>query len=352
MALGSAAPEIVINMIAVVRSIGDKGDPEAIQLGVSAVLGSGIVSFLLSTGVCAFYAPGDLVLKRRPLLRDAGSYLIMMILLIIFFDDGVIHVMEAATLVILYFVYLPIVAFSGRIRQWWRVNMQGKQLRKKVSFVHAAAGGLDEEDDELLGADDEDEVEGGQMEMGSINNGERTSSKVTFKDGDVHSDSDGSDGGDDDDDEEDEELGPFLHFMSAPLRFCFEWTCPDAAEGAKYETWYPVTAIVSFIWIAIFSFLLSTIISRWSTLMGIPTILLGATLVAMGGEVPDTIQSIAVAKRGYGGLAVANCLGSKVANVGLGLGLSWLLSAALGQDVKVRFVSTTNFCTTLTRGLK
>lgn len=258
MALGSAAPEIVINMIAVVRSIGDKGDPEAIQLGVSAVLGSGIVSFLLSTGVCAFYAPGDLVLKRRPLLRDAGSYLIMMILLIIFFDDGVIHVMEAATLVILYFVYLPIVAFSGRIRQWWRVNMQGKQLRKKVSFVHAAAGGLDEEDDELLGADDEDEVEGGQMEMGSINNGERTSSKVTFKDGDGHSDSDGSDGDDDDDDEEDEELGPFLHFMSAPLRFCFEWTCPDAAEGAKYETWYPVTAIVSFIWIAIFSFLLSS----------------------------------------------------------------------------------------------
>ena len=98
---------------------------------------------------------------------------------------------------------------------------------------------------------------------------------------------------------------------------------------------YPVTAFVSFIWIAIFSFLLSTIISRWSKLMGIPTILLGATLVAMGGEVPDTIQSIAVAKRGYGGLAIANCLGSKVANVGLGLGLSWLLSAALGQDVKV-----------------
>ena len=57
---------------------------------------------------------------------------------------------------------------------------------------------------------------------------------------------------------------------------------------------------MSFVWIAVFSFLLSTIISRWSTLMGVPTILLGATLVAMGGEVPDTIQSIAVAKRGYG----------------------------------------------------
>ena len=57
---------------------------------------------------------------ERPLLRDAGSYLIMMVLLIIFFDDGVIHVKEAATLVILYLLgYLPIVAFSGKIRQWY-----------------------------------------------------------------------------------------------------------------------------------------------------------------------------------------------------------------------------------------
>ena len=55
----------------------------------------------------------------------------------------------------------------------------------------------------------------------------------------------------------------------------------------------------------------------------------------MGGEVPDTIQSVAVAKRGYGSLAVANILGSKVANVGLGLGLTWTLSAALGHPVKV-----------------
>jgi len=44
MAVGSAAPEIVINMIAAARAIGTE-DPEAIQLGVSAVLGSGMVSF-------------------------------------------------------------------------------------------------------------------------------------------------------------------------------------------------------------------------------------------------------------------------------------------------------------------
>ena len=48
---------------------------------------------------------------------------------------------------------------------------------------------------------------------------------------------------------------------------------------------------------------------------------------------PDTIQSLAVAKKGYGSLAVANCLGAQVANIGFGLGLPWFLSALWGQQV-------------------
>ena len=53
------------------------------------------------------------------------------------------------------------------------------------------------------------------------------------------------------------------------------------------------------------------------------TVILGITLVAAGGEVPDTIQSLAVAKKGYGSLAVANCIGAQVVNIGVGLGLPW-----------------------------
>lgn len=92
--------------------------------------------------------------------------------------------------------------------------------------------------------------------------------------------------------------------------------------------------LMAFAWVGGFSFLLSTIISRWSILLGAPTIILGITMIALGGEIPDCIQSVSVARRGYGSLAVANCVGSKVVNVGIGLGLPWLLSAlAFNQPV-------------------
>lgn len=42
--------------------------------------------------------------------------------------------------------------------------------------------------------------------------------------------------------------------------------------------------------------------------------------VAIGAEIPDTIQSVTVAKKGYGSMAVSNGLGSQICNICVGLG--------------------------------
>lgn len=89
--------------------------------------------------------------------------------------------------------------------------------------------------------------------------------------------------------------------------------------------------IISFAWVAGVSYLISSIISRWSVLLGAPTIILGMTLVTLGAEIPDIIQSVKAAQRGYGSLAVSNCIGSKIVNIGLGFGLPWLVSVAIGK---------------------
>ena len=58
-------------------------------------------------------------------------------------------------------------------------------------------------------------------------------------------------------------------------------------------------------------------------------------IVAVGAEIPDTIQSVTVAKRGYGAMAVSNCLGSQICNICLGLGLPWTISNLLGKKVGI-----------------
>jgi sodium/potassium/calcium exchanger 5 len=67
MAFGSAAPEIIINAIGTFTGESD--------LGVGAIIGSGMIAFSCILGLCALVSGADLMLKRRPLARDSLFYL-------------------------------------------------------------------------------------------------------------------------------------------------------------------------------------------------------------------------------------------------------------------------------------
>lgn len=145
MAFGSAAPEILINSISTIKgtphsppstafifayysseyspmflsldcdSLIDDGSTD---LGVGAIIGSGMIAFLVIPGLCGIVSHRPLLLKRRPLLRDAMTYTIALILLCVFFSDGVIVTWEAASLVGLYVIYLLFVFASPAIRSY------------------------------------------------------------------------------------------------------------------------------------------------------------------------------------------------------------------------------------------
>jgi Ca2+/Na+ antiporter len=65
----------------------------------------------------------------------------------------------------------------------------------------------------------------------------------------------------------------------------------------------------------------------------------GLAVVAIGAEIPDCIQSVTVAKKGYGSMAVSNGLGSQICNICVGLGKSMdsrkLLALVLVSDKSV-----------------
>ena len=93
MAFGSAAPEIIVNAVSTIKQAraeaGDESAIDATNTGVGAILGSGMIAFLVIPGACALSTDDgiQLLLKRRPLLRDVGAYAIALLLLCIFFCE-------------------------------------------------------------------------------------------------------------------------------------------------------------------------------------------------------------------------------------------------------------------------
>ena len=61
----------------------------------------------------------------------------------------------------------------------------------------------------------------------------------------------------------------------------------------------------------------------------------GATLVALGAEIPDTISAVALSRNGFTHGAIAGAIGSQVINISLGIGLPALIMCATGKG---RFV--------------
>eukprot|EP00499_Haloplacidia_sp_CaronLabIsolate_P014871 CAMPEP_0196770158 /NCGR_PEP_ID=MMETSP1104-20130614/971_1 /TAXON_ID=33652 /ORGANISM="Cafeteria sp., Strain Caron Lab Isolate" /LENGTH=554 /DNA_ID=CAMNT_0042140267 /DNA_START=124 /DNA_END=1788 /DNA_ORIENTATION=- len=126
-----------------------------------------------------------------------------------------------------------------------------------------------------------------------------------------------------------------LDGATRPLRWLFMLTCPPCHHDGPHARWYPVTFITSFVWVAVFSYIISAVVERWVDLSGVSFIVFGIVLVAVGAEIPDTVQSVTVARRGYGSMAVGNATGSQVINILIGLGLPWLLSNLSGRRVHV-----------------
>jgi len=502
MAFGSAAPEIVIAAVTTIQSLTREGGEEDaekaaddISLGVSSIVGSGLIAFSLIPAICGLASSKTLTLKRRHLLRDELAYLISLSTLMYIIYDGKVHAWEAAILLVVYILYLLVIIFARSVRGWYIQEVLGEtynSLRNDphqnlmhdeeeyiandtytppesigpviLSFKKRPLGfrirtGEGEKGAFVAGLDIPEDSEpaeyiqiGSQItEIGGINCVDKPFQQisqllqtkelplaVTFRHDTVESWSvarckqwwehglppacqpyinivedcqlDGSDlldldwemleefgvkkihgmkilkaikglmgsrhllgvevqrvvkqlefwevdtaivsnlrqdllgklddAGDngsiassqESDHEPSSCLGWTFHYIAKPMEILFYLTCPDCELGTPKEHWYPITFLMSFIWISVFSFFLSSIVERWVDKSGVDMEFFGLILVSVAAQVPDTLESLAVAKKGYGSMAVANCLGTQTINIGIGLGIPWLISSSTGGE--------------------
>ena len=370
MALGSAAPELIISSINTMQGESD--------LGVGAIIGSGMLAFSVLPGLCALVAAKDLWLKRRPLARDSLTYLVALACLTAFFADGFIVMWEAAFLLSLYVGYVLLVVLSPGVRSRW--VEKGRRRDYEEALKEAMAQGADRTEVEAIRARYEaesvrksfvekaaEEAARAQAEAAAAAAVGASPTKALTADlgrallADDHSLAVTGGGGEGERgepstprSEESDEASLYeqphddvgvpptsraarvWRAFTLPLRLAFRYTCIECQHNGPRARWYFLTFLVSFLWVSLFSFTISAVAQRWNTISGLPLSLFGIVLVAVGAEIPDGVQSLSVARRGYGAMALSNSCGAQITNVLFGLGLPWTLANIAGYSRGIR----------------
>ena len=179
-------------------------------------------------------------------------------------------------------------------------------------------------------------VNGGQLET-------RPCEPAGEDDGGGNDDNDGDDDDDDEDDDEDDDDEPielfdygetkldnFLWAVKFPLCLCMFFTIPDVRRERFSEGhWFWVTFFMSIVWIALLAFVMVWMATIIGLIIGIPDPVMGLTLLAAGTSIPDALSSLAVARKGFGDMAVSSSIGSNVFDILIGLPVPWFLATTV-----------------------
>jgi len=126
------------------------------------------------------------------------------------------------------------------------------------------------------------------------------------------------------------------YIICLPLVFVMTFTIPDVQRPGMAK-WCYVSFIVSILWIGGFSYFMVDWAETVGKTFGIPSEIMGLTVLAAGTSVPDLLSSVIVARRGQGDMAVSSSVGSNIFDILVGLPLPWILYSATknGETVLV-----------------
>lgn len=117
------------------------------------------------------------------------------------------------------------------------------------------------------------------------------------------------------------------YILVVPLVFVMTLTIPDVTRPGMGK-WCYVAFLFSICWIAGFAYLMVDWAEIVGYTVGIPSVVMGYTVLAAGTSIPDLLTSIIVARRGRGDMALSSSVGSNIFDVHVGLALPWMIYTA------------------------
>ncbi|KAH7463631.1 Sodium/potassium/calcium exchanger 4 [Phytophthora ramorum] len=383
MAAGSSAPELFVSLADNVFK------KPAESLGVGTIVGSAIFNILIIISLSGLLAGQVLKLDWRPLLRDSMWYTWAIAVLAFAVWDGTIDVLDSVIMVCSYASYIGYMAFNDRVVNFCCKRPDVELEEEKMKMTTASASNTTSTAEVIVTTGDVQqslEEEGRSHSRGFLGEQDkmnpmlrskyrmfqaqqllqRTNStgelvdveapsstgKVAVKTiSPLRSPQEQSSDVTEVEDEQ-EKLPNYFDVVLVPppgmlakMWFVFTWpivalariTIPDCRYPAfSAAPGYSATFVISIAWIGVLSHYTVEFGTKFGCITGIPSALMGLTIIAAGTSIPDALSSILVARDGHGDMAVSNALGSNVFDILFGLGLPFLLSNLVyGETVPV-----------------
>lgn len=114
------------------------------------------------------------------------------------------------------------------------------------------------------------------------------------------------------------------YLLVIPLVAVLTLTIPDVRRPG-FGKWCYLSFVLSIVWIGFFSFFMVWWAEIFGNTIGIPSVVMGYTVLAAGTSVPDLLSSVIVARMGEGDMAVSSSIGSNIFDILVGLPLPWLV---------------------------
>ncbi|XP_028132238.1 sodium/potassium/calcium exchanger 4 isoform X2 [Diabrotica virgifera virgifera] len=339
MSIATSTPEFFTNVIGTFVTESD--------LGIGTIVGSSLFNALGVPAIGGLCSPFPLKLDWFPLTRDCIIYLISVTVLIVITWDGKIFWYETLIPLTVYITYFVIMFNNKRIAKFVKSKIRRNtvKINSEIPPATESANGdirkLSEISEKKLSSkkhsvDEHDAPKHSIMSaygtyMEGVDNpafetehqkvleaiqeeAKKEAKKSIFRIPTGNA------------------FKQALFYYTWPIKLILQYTVPNPQT---HPNLYPVTFIMCIVWIGVNSYVVSWMISIIGTITKLPDALLGMTLMAIGGCLPETVSMTIIARRGEGAFGVSNSLGANTMNVLYSLGLPWLLkSITMGLTTK------------------
>ena len=248
------------------------------NIGAGTIVGSAIFNVLVIVGASALVA--TVVLEWKSVFRDIIFYLFSVGLLLFTLQDGKVELNETFIFLGLYVGYLVLLKFWTQIIH----TKISTKIKNKIRI----------EQQEIINT-----VEDQIYEIKKARREERN----------------------------------FLKFITLGIDRVISWCFPRLS---KHPERYMMTFVISILFIAVLSWGLVESAVELAHLLNVPDVIVALTILAGGTSIPDLLSSVIVSKRGNGGMAVSNAIGSNTFDILIGLGVPWMIFILIrGESIDV-----------------